>query len=235
MFTTLVESGALRTRSARGAALSVSLHGAVIAFAVSVSLPNRMNATPEPKPKSLVYVAAPSTAMPPATPRPPSVQRVPTSAPTLPTIVVPTFTPPTLPPVDWVSPVIPPEFIVMSGAGTRTGSPTASVVPGMFTPGGVVDVADVERVPRILGRALEPRYPGALRERGVVGHVVLRFVVDTLGRAELDGVVVAEATHTLFADAVKNVLGVYEFSPGEVGGRKVRTLVQLPFTFALRP
>ena len=94
MFKTLVESGAVRTRSARGAALSVMLHGAVIAFAVSVSLPNRMNATPEPKPKSVVYVAAPSTARPPATPRPPSVQRVPTSAPTLPAIVVLTFTPP---------------------------------------------------------------------------------------------------------------------------------------------
>jgi hypothetical protein len=32
---------------------------------------------------------------------------------------------------------------------------------------------------------------------------------------------------------VKNALGYYRFSPGEVAGRKVRTMVQVPFTFAL--
>ena len=101
-------------------------------------------------------------------------------------------------------------------------------------PGGVVDVAVVERIPRMLGNAPTPRYPASLRESGISGNVVIRFVVDTLGRAELDGVVIQEATHMLFADAVKNVLGFYRFSPGEVGGRKVRTLVQVPFTFALK-
>jgi len=64
---------------------------------------------------------------------------------------------------------------------------------------------------------------------------VVRFVVDTMGRAELGDVVIVEATHALFADAVKNALERYRFTPGAVEGRKVRTMVQLPFTFSLRP
>ena len=65
------------------------------------------------------------------------------------------------------------------------------------------------------------------------GRVSLQFVVDTLGHAEMSGLQVVEATDPLFARSVRAMLGRYRFSPGEVGGRKVRTLVQLPFDFTL--
>ena len=141
----------------------------------------------------------------------------------------------TLPPIDLSGPVLPPDRIVIGGPALPTGTSTGTVTPSELTSGAVVDVNAVERVPRILGSAPPPRYPVALRESGVAGRVLVRFVIDTLGRAELDGAVVTETTHTLFSDAVKNVLGLYRFSPGSIGGRKVRTMVQLPFTFTLRP
>ena len=49
----------------------------------------------------------------------------------------------------------------------------------------------------------------------------------------MDGVEIIETSHPLFAEAVKNALAFYRFSPGEVAGRKVRTMVQIPFTFSL--
>jgi protein TonB len=73
-----------------------------------------------------------------------------------------------------------------------------------------------------------------LRESGITGRVTVRFVVDTTGRAEVDGMQVIETSHELFSESVRNALGSFRFSAGEIGGRKVRTLVQLPFTFALR-
>ena len=84
----------------------------------------------------------------------------------------------------------------------------------------------VDQVPRMIGSAAPPRYPVVLRESGVPGRVVVRFVVDTMGRAELGDVVIVEATHALFVDTVKNALERYRFTPGAVEGRKVRTMVQ---------
>ena len=233
MFTTLPESRAIRTRSARSTMASVVLHGALIAGAVAMTLPGRVDATPEPvNGKKIIYVPIDHTPRRPSEPVPPRPQPTQPSAP-LPTIAAPAFTPKTLPPIDINAPEIPPDQIIIGGVGARTGPPV-STGAGLFTPGSVLDVAVVERIPRILGNAPTPSYPSSLRASGITGQVVVRFVVDTLGRAELDGVVIQEATHALFAEAVKNVLGFYRFSPGEVSGRKVRTMVQVPFTFALK-
>ncbi len=233
MFTTLPESRAIRTRSARSTMASVMLHGALIAGAVAMTLPSRGDATPEPiKDRKIIYVPVAQPTSHASERIPPRPHTTPPIA-QLPTIAAPSFVPKTLPPIDIAAPELPPEPII-GGPGARTGPPVGSVAPGLFAPGGVVDVAYVERIPRIVGNAPAPRYPSALRESGISGQVIVRFVVDTLGRAEMDGVVVQEASHTLFAEAVKNVLALYRFSPGEAGGRKVRTLVQVPFTFAMK-
>lgn len=236
MFTTLVESRAVRSRSARGALLSVFLHGSVIAGAVAMTLPGRVDARSEPTEKPPLYVAAPRMPERPSTPVPPDEVAAHRAPPVLPTttIVVPVLVPLTIPPVDFAAPPLPPDRIALGGPGVPPG-PAVGPATGALTPGAVIDVEQVERIPYILGSAPAPRYPAALRESGVAGRVLIRFVIDTLGRAELDDLAVTETTHALFSDAVRNVLGLYHFSPGTVGGRKVRTLVQLPFTFTLHP
>jgi periplasmic protein TonB len=78
-----------------------------------------------------------------------------------------------------------------------------------------------------------PSYPDMLRSAGVEGEVLAQFVVDTTGRAEPGSFKVLKTSHELFAQAVKNALPRMRFLPAEIGGRKVKQLVQQPFNFAL--
>jgi protein TonB len=78
-----------------------------------------------------------------------------------------------------------------------------------------------------------PRYPDILRQAGVEGEVLAQFVVDTSGRAETGSFKVLKSSHDLFVQAVKNALPNMKFIPAEVGGRRVKQLVQQPFTFAI--
>ena len=44
---------------------------------------------------------------------------------------------------------------------------------------------------------------------------------------------VLKSTHDMFTNAVRAVLPNMKFYPAEVGGRKVKQLVQMPFQFSL--
>jgi len=78
-----------------------------------------------------------------------------------------------------------------------------------------------------------PRYPEVLRSSGVEGQVVAVFVVNEMGRAEADSIRFSRSDNRLFEDAVKESLRRMRFVPAEIGGRKVRQLVQMPFVFTL--
>jgi protein TonB len=127
----------------------------------------------------------------------------------------------------------PDRFVI--GLGVDDVGVGGSPIAGSGMGGDPVDERLVERSPRMVGRVPEPRFPAMLRAAGIEGRVLVQLVVDTLGRAEPDGVQIVEASHPLFAEAVREVLPRYRFTPGEVGGRKVRTRVQIPFAFTLRP
>ena len=79
-----------------------------------------------------------------------------------------------------------------------------------------------------------PRYPEILKSAGVEGEVLAQFVVDTTGRAEAGSFKVLKTSHELFALAVKNALPGMRFLPAEVGGKKVKQLVQQPFVFNIQ-
>lgn len=76
-----------------------------------------------------------------------------------------------------------------------------------------------------------PRYPEILLSAGVEGQVLAQFVVDTLGRVESGSFKVIRSDHDLFTAAVRSALPAMRFLPAEVGGRKVKQLVQQPFVF----
>lgn len=78
-----------------------------------------------------------------------------------------------------------------------------------------------------------PPYPKLLRSAGVEGTVLAQFIVDTSGRADMSTFKVLESSHELFTQAVREALPGYRFFPAEIGGKKVRQVVQQPFTFAL--
>jgi periplasmic protein TonB len=93
-------------------------------------------------------------------------------------------------------------------------------------------IATVDRAAALVSPP-RPRYPELLRAAGVTGRVIVRLVVDTLGRVEPGSIVVRESSHDLFAGAVRAILPALRFVPAEAGGRRVRMLVDLPFEFRL--
>ena len=76
-----------------------------------------------------------------------------------------------------------------------------------------------------------PRYPEILRTAGVEGEVLAQFVVDTTGRVEMNTFKVLKSSHDMFIAAVRNAMPNMRFIPAEVGGRRVKQLVQQPYTF----
>jgi TonB family protein len=87
-------------------------------------------------------------------------------------------------------------------------------------------IADTNNVP--------PTYPNDLRASKREGQVVAKFVVDTTGRADMSTFEVMKSDHPLFSEAVWKALPGYRFHPAELGGRKVKQLVQMPFNFTVR-
>lgn len=230
MFTTLLESRTQRTRRTRSTAASVFMHSAAIAIAVAMTRATPSDAREEPVEKVPVWidvVRTSQTQLPRA-----AHDAAPHHMPELPRVNPPTFVPNDLPPIDVGGPAIPDDRLLIGNA--VSGPPLSSGPIGGPSDDRIVDEKLVDRAPRMLGDAQPPLYPPSLRQRGITGQVVVQFVVDTLGRAEMGDVQIVEASHVLLADAVRSALARYRFTAGEAAGHRVRTRVQLPFTFSLR-
>jgi len=78
-----------------------------------------------------------------------------------------------------------------------------------------------------------PRYPDILRTANVEGSVLAQFIVDENGMADSTSFTVLRSTHELFTNAVLSTITSFRFNPAELGGRRVKQLVQMPFQFSL--
>lgn len=79
----------------------------------------------------------------------------------------------------------------------------------------------------------QPLYPETLLLTGVMGQVLAEFVVDTLGHVELDTFGVIASTNPKFTQAVQRAIPEWAYAPAMLGGKRVRQLVQQPFTFVV--
>ena len=79
----------------------------------------------------------------------------------------------------------------------------------------------------------QPLYPETLLFTGVPGHVLAEFVVDTLGHVELETFGVISSTDPKFTQAVQRALPDWAYAPAMLNGRRVRQLVQQPFSFVV--
>jgi protein TonB len=82
--------------------------------------------------------------------------------------------------------------------------------------------------------SVSPSYPARLLSAKVEGEVLVQFVVDEKGIADMSSFKVIRSTNTEFTDAVKRAVRSTTFVPAETGGRKVRQIVQQPFQFSVR-
>jgi outer membrane biosynthesis protein TonB len=80
----------------------------------------------------------------------------------------------------------------------------------------------------------EPSYPTALGEYGFGGQVNLVFVIDTSGFAELQDLVVSEASHNGFIGAARRAIAKCRYRPAQKAGRPVHFLVQQRVVFRVQ-
>ena len=230
MFSELLETAPRRERSFGGPIASVIVHAVVIAATILGTLHATERRAP-PTPNILVFTDPGRSEPPPRTIAPPPDAIV-APLPPAGTMTLP-------PPVD-VSGVLPPIDITarVVDAGDFRDTRVAGVPDGGVE-GGTGPVNDgpyfefqVERQVIASPGSPAPRYPELLRSGGVEGEVLVQFVVDTTGRAVPRSVRVLGSTHDLFTVAVRSALPDMRFLPAEIGGRKVRQLVQQRFSFA---
>lgn len=228
MFAQLIASRAPQRRSPAGFAASIALHGIIVTGAVLLTSHAPMQRSHRTE-LVMTYVA-PVTQPRPATPAPPGAPPL-VATPSV--INVPLTVPDAIPPVDLLRAAInidkPFVFRVGVPSHPGTSAPVATDDPGTAFLDTQVEVQVV-----LDTRSPMPRYPQLLRDAGVEGSTLVRFVVDTLGRVEPQTVQMVESTHPAFALAVQAVLPQMRFSPARVGERKVRQLVEFPLQFRLR-
>ena len=225
MFNRLIESRAETERVGGSAVISIAAHGAIIAAAVVAT-------SQLAPPRALVKEIVRPVYFPPhpATP----------SAPSSPNgggrpLPRPTFRPFIPPPIDLkllgldLGPIVSkPVDLPTSSLGRSDGGED----PGRAL-SGTFNAEQVEKQVSLISGSAAPVYPESLRSAGVEGEIVALFVVGVDGRAEIDSVRFVRSDNVLFQDAVRAALRRMRFMPAEIGGRKVRQLVQMPFVFTL--
>jgi protein TonB len=231
MFGVLIESRARRQRRTGGAVLSAASHLAIVSVVTAFSARGPAHAAPPEKP-IVVHVAYPNEPAPReqrrASTAPTSQSSTTIVAPKTIIIDVPQVTPVGLPPIQPASGVSLDSLII---GGSHSGA------KGLGQ--GLIDNPSSEEKTEWRGNDLlmriveqsKPRYPEMLRQAGIGGRVLIRFVVDTLGRVDPASVTVVQATHEQFANAARAALTGFRFRPAEVNGRRVRALAEMPFEF----
>ena len=115
---------------------------------------------------------------------------------------------------------------------------TPEPVPGgpggdsRLSPGGPLPMDVVDERPEVLaGPPLT--YPELLRQAGIQGRVLVRAVVDTLGRVEPGSIVIVVSSNPDFQRAALDYMRRALFRPARVLGRPVRVLVEVPIEFRI--
>jgi protein TonB len=235
MFNQLIESKRTKKRSPGTAAFSIGLHAGLIGLAVWATA-NAAIRNEKPKAEKIEFVQVKKDEPPPPKKEPPPPPKDVTVAPPPPkgfqVLQAPPIVPVKIPDIDLSKKVT--NEADFSGKGVAGG-----VAKGVV--GGTGPVSNdqtyfefqVEKPAAAVSGSASPQYPETLRSAGIEGEVDAQFVVDTTGRADPSSLKITKATNDLFSAAVKSALPRMKFYPAEIGGHKVKQLVQQPFTFSI--
>jgi TonB family protein len=137
-------------------------------------------------------------------------------------------------PVDVPNGISPPDAGPVFGFRV-SGHPRAVPWPwatGGGDPAGVVHATVADEAPMLL-TSPEPHYPHILRAAGIEGTVVFELIVDTTGLPEAESVRVVSSPHAQFEAAARRVVLGARYRPGRWRGRPVRVLIRQPVEFRL--
>lgn len=236
MFNNLLESKPKKEKRGGGTVTSVVVHSILVGLAVYATA-NAAIKNEKPRQEKIDFVETPKDEPPPPKdepppPPPPDVVAAPPPPKGFQVLTAPVEIPDVIPDIDLSKKVT--DESDFSGKGVAGG--TAKGVEG----GKAVVQSDqpyfefqVEKPVVPAPGSVSPRYPDMLRQAGVEGEVLAQFVVDTTGRAEPGSLKILKSSHDMFVQSVKNALPQMKFIPAEVGGRKVKQLVQQPFSFSI--
>jgi len=236
MFNNLLESKPKKEKRGGGTVTSIVLHSILVGLAVYATA-NAAIKNEKPRQEKIDFVETPKDEPPPPKeepppPPPPDVVVAPPPPKGFQVLTAPVEIPDVIPDIDLSKKVT--DEADFSGKGVAGG--VAKGVEG----GKAVVQSDqpyfefqVEKPVVPAPGSVSPRYPDMLRQAGVEGEVLAQFVVDTTGRAEPGSLKILKSSHDMFVQSVKNALPNMKFIPAEVGGRKVKQLVQQPFTFSI--
>jgi len=234
VFNNLLESKPQKTRSLGSTVFSLVLHAVIIGMSV-LATKQVVEAAAEEVVQKVAFVEIKKDEPPPPedAPPPPDVVAAPPIAKGFQVLTAPINIPDVIPEIDLSKKLT--NEADFSGRGVAGGI-AAGVVGG--TPQVISDQPyfdfQVEKPVAPVPGTGSPRYPDILRSASVEGEVLAQFVVDTTGRVEVATFKVIRKSHDLFEAAVRSALPNMRFLPAEVGGRKVKQLVQQPFVFALQ-
>ncbi|HEX4931963.1 MAG TPA: energy transducer TonB [Gemmatimonadaceae bacterium] len=239
MFNNLVESKRKKQRSPAGILASFVAHAVLITLVV-VAGGQAAEQFEKPKQEQVDFVEVKKDEPPPPKnepppPPPPDVVAAPPPPKGFQILTAPVEIPDVLPDIDLSKKVTDEADFSGKGVAGGTSKGVEGGKPQLVAAGNDQPFFEfqVEKPVQALPGGSAPRYPDILRQAGVEGEVLAQFVVDTTGRAEMNSYKVLKTTHELFGNAVKQALPGMRFIPAEVGGRKVRQLVQQPFSFAI--
>ncbi len=235
MFNNLIESQAKKQKRLGGSVTSIIIHTAVVVALVIVTKNSGIinEKTKEEKVDFVEVKDEPKPPEPEKAPPPPDAVVAPPPPKGFQVLTAPIEIPNVIPDIDLSKKVT--DEADFSGKGVAGG-----IAKGVEGGKGPVPQGDqpyfdfqVEKPVVMAPGAQGPAYPDMLRTAGIEGTVLAQFVVDTTGRAEMSTFKVLKSDNDLFSNAVKNALQRMRFLPAEVGGRKVKQLVQQPFQFSL--
>lgn len=222
MFENLIETKPNKPQTFKGMVISLVVHTVLIGAAVYGTLQAK-EAIEKPKAEKLEFVEIkkeepPPPAKEPEPPPPPQLKG-------FQVLTAPIKIPDVLPEIDLSAKIT--DEADFSGKGVQGGVAQGPVADQTYFE------FQVEKQVSGIPGTVNLRYPDMLRAANVEGEVLVQFVVDTTGRADLGTFKVLKSSHDLFTAAVRSALNSMRFYPAEIGGRKVKQLVQQPFTFTL--
>lgn len=233
MFENLIETKPKKAKTGKQLLLSVVVHIVAIGAAVYGTLEAK-EAIEKPKAEKVEFVEMKKEEPPPPETKPeppPDIVAAPPPPKGFQVLTAPIEIPDVLPEIDLTKKVT--DEADFSGKGVAGG-----IAKGVV--GGTAPVADqtyfefqVEKQVAQIPGSINLRYPDMLRSANVEGEVLAQFVVDTTGRVEANSVKILKSSHDLFTNAVQQALRAARYYPAEIGGRKVKQLVQQPFNFTL--
>lgn len=234
MFNNLIESKPQKQRSLGSTIFSIIFHGFVIVSSV-IATKQVGEAVAEEVMQKVDFVEIKKDEPPPPedTPPPPDVVAAPPVAKGFQVLTAPINIPDVIPEIDLSKRLTNEDDFSGRGVAGGIASGVVGGTPQVISDQPYFDFQVEKPVAPVPGTG-SPRYPDILRSAGVEGEVLAQFVVDTTGRVEVPSFKVIRKSHDLFEAAVRGALPQMRFLPAEVGGRKVKQLVQQPFVFALQ-